>query len=407
MVDLESPGAILLIHDGELADVRELLDDLGLGFAESTPRTTDAEDYRSASVVISTPQYLASRIQSEESVRAIRIVILEDVARTLRAMLFRGGIEWLVRRPFHPAALRGLLLHCIYQGPEKRKAQRVSIGAAVHFQAGWRKRGALLAEISSKDCRILSPRPVEVGRRLKLRLPAELAGRRVLHLDGRVVRTARYKGDEGTHEICVLFDPLAAKEAQRLKDLVAAHAQGPAVLQGAAARHLQRSRPGDPAEGARPGRSVITFGGGKPAEKDEARGAGEAAAPGSMPPGEERRTDPRHAFRRRIIALSEEATRVVVGRDISLRGMRIDPTSTLHVGSELQIAIHVPGHETPLVIDVRVARDDGEQGMVLHFVDPTPTAVGYLQDMIGELPNLSATGGADSERAYVVSEIVG
>ena len=243
MVDLESPGAILLIHDGELADVREILDELGLGFAESNSRTTALDDYLEASVVLSTPQYLANRIQSGESGRAVRIAILEDPPKTLRAMLSRGGVQWLVRRPFHPAALRLLLLHCIYRGPEKRRAQRVSIGAAVHFQAGWRKRGALLAEISTKDCRLLSSRPVDVGRRIKLRLPAELAGRRVLHLDGRVVRTSRPDGGDGSHEVCVLFDPLKLPESQRLKDLVAAHAKGPAVLQGTAARHLQRSRP--------------------------------------------------------------------------------------------------------------------------------------------------------------------
>lgn len=403
MVDLEAPGAILLIHDGELVDVRALLDEIGLGYAESSPRTTDLRDYLAASVVLAMPQYLASRLQRGEAGTAVRIAIIEEKARTLRALLARGGVEWLVRRPFHPTALRGLLLHCIYQGPEKRKAQRVSIGAAVHFQAGWRKRGALLAEISTRDCRILASKPVDVGRRLKLRLPAELAGRRVLHLDGRVVRTSRTQDGAGSHEICILFDPLESRESQRLKDLVAAHAQGPAVLKGAAARHLDRNRKQDPAEEVRVRRSLISFGGPARREGSDAAPAVDSALAAG---GEERRADSRHAFRRRVIALSQEATRVLVGRDISLRGMRIDPTRTLEVGNELQIAIHVPGSETPLVLDVRVDRDDGPQGLLLHFVDLTRTAASYLEDMIGGLPGLAASAGSGGEQAFVVSEIV-
>ncbi len=403
MVDLEAPGAILLVHGGELADVRELLDELGLGFAESSPRTTDLQDYRDASVVLATPQYLANRLQAGEPGRAIRIAIIEESARTLRAMLIRGGVDWLVRRPFHPAALRLLLLHCIYQGPEKRKFRRVSIGAAIHFQTGWRKRGALLAEISPRDCRILSSKPVGVGRRLKLRLPGELAGRRVLHLDGRVVRTSPPEDGDGSHEICVLFDPLRPKETQRLKDLVAAHAQGPAVLRGTAARHLERNRPEDPAEQVRVRRSVITFGDDVSAEESEAVESVESAA---LPAGEERRTDPRHAFRRRVIALSQEATRVLMGRDISPHGMRVDPSPNLEVGKELQIAIHVAGHEAPLVVDVRVDRDGGEQGVVLQFVELTPTGAGFLEDMLGELPALAGSVECGGEKAFVVSEIV-
>lgn len=145
---MEAPAATtLLIHDGELADVRDLLDELGLGFAESAPADTRIEDYLDAQLVVSTPQYLSTRINEGEIGCGVRIAIIDDRARTLLGMLSRGGVEWLVRRPFHPAAFRLLLLHCLYQGPEKRQTRRVSVGAAVHFQAGWRRRGALLSTL--------------------------------------------------------------------------------------------------------------------------------------------------------------------------------------------------------------------------------------------------------------------
>ena len=497
MMDLEAPDAtILLIHDDELADVREMLDELGLGFEESTPLRTSSEDYRNAKIVISGPRFLLDPAQAGDPGGAVRIAIIESTSKTLRTMLSRSGIEWLVRRPFHPAALRLLLLHCIYQGPEKRSATRVSIGAAIRYQSGWSKRGALLAEISARDCRILAPRPVPVGKPLKLRLPLELAGRPPLVLDGRVVRTAK-EGD-GAHEVCVLFDPLGLDENRRLKELVEAHSRGPAMLEGSDQR-LTRDRPRDPDASAREVRSVIHCGGREPGGEDSEKATVEASEKATVETSEEaaveafekawieasekaavktsekavveasekaavktskkatvetseeaaletsekaaveaferawveasekaivetperaavetsegateeRRADPRHAFHRRVIALGEQATRVLVGRDLSLRSMRVDPSPNLRLDQDLQIAIHVPGGDTPLVFDVHVDRDDGERGMVLGFRNLSRSAAAYLEDVLGELPGLQTTSSADGPGvAHVVSEIV-
>ena len=122
----------------------------------------------------------------------------------------------------------------------------------------------------------------------------------------------------------------------------------------------------------------------------------------------ERRGDARHAFERRVIATDEQATRVLVGRDISLGGMRIDPTPTLALEDTLQIAVHVPGQETPLVLNVRVARDDGPDGLLLHFDDLSITASTYLKEVLANLPDLAAGDGDSSsgEAPRVVSEIV-
>ncbi len=505
MVDLEAPDAtILLIHDDELADVRETLDELGLGFKESTPLRTSSEDYLNAKIVISGPRFLLDPAQAGDPGGAVRIAIIESTSKTLRTMLSRSGIEWLVRRPFHPAALRLLLLHCIYQGPEKRSATRVSIGAAIRYQSGWSKRGALLAEISARDCRILAPRPVPVGTPLKLRLPLELAGRPPLVLDGRVVRTAK-EGD-GAHEVCVLFDPLGLDENLRLKELVEAHSQGPAMLEGPDQR-LTRNPSRDPDASARVVRSVIHCGGREPRGEDSEKATVEASEKATAETSEEaaveafekawieaseeaaveasekaaveaseeaavktskkatvetseeaaletsekaaveafekatveafekawveasekaivetperaavetseggteeRRADPRHAFHRRVIALGEQATRVLVGRDLSLRGMRVDPSPNLRLDQDLQIAIHVPGSDTPLVFDVHVDRDDGERGMVLGFRNLSRPAAAYLEDVLGELPGLQTTSSSDGPgAAHVVSEIV-
>jgi hypothetical protein len=409
MVDLEAPGAILLIHAGELADVRDLLDSLGIGFSESVPGATATPNYRNASIVLSGPQYLLDRLEAGDADGPTRIAVLEGEARTLRAMLSRGGVEWMVRRPFHPAALRLLLLHCIYRGPEKRSARRVSIGGAVHFQLGWRKRGALLAEISERDCRFLADRDVGIGKHVKLRLPAELMeSRTALVLGGRVVRTAAADEGDGAHEVCLVFDPPSANDSLRLKELVSRHEQGPAVLAGATVRHAARNRPTDPSEERRSVRSVIRFGESCELGSEQTEGEGNLDGDTELrPDGRERRQDPRHEFRRRIIALGEQATRVLVGRDISPQGMRVDPSQVLELGQTLQIAIHVPGNETPLVVDVEVVRDDGERGLLMAFRDLSLTAEQFLHEMLTGLAGVSAGGvPEDSTGATVISEIV-
>jgi hypothetical protein len=403
MVDLEEAGAILLLHDGELADVRELLDELGLGFRECAPRRAAREDYRMARVVLSSPPFLLERLRAGDPTSALRIAILEGKARTLRAMLMRGGVEWLVRRPFHPAALRLLLLHCLYQGPEKRRAARVSVGGAVQFQTGWRKRGALLAEVSERDCRLLADRAVAVGRKLTVRIPQDLAGPRALALPGRVVRNARAAEGDGAHEVCVLFEALSSDESQRLKSFVASHQQGPATLEGQVGRLLGRGRAKPTDAAASVQRSTIPLTGG-PGATSAGRGA-DLEPDAEMAP--ERRGEARHSFERRVVALGEEATRVLVGRDISLHAMRVDRAPNLDLGRELQIAIHVPGHDTPLVMEVTVDRDDGDRGMLLRFGDLSPTAAVYLRDMLGELPALASTGETGDGSASMVSEIVG
>ena len=180
MVDLEAPGALLLVHDGELADVRRLLDEFGLGFREISARSGDPGAYLAAGLVIATPQYLVDRVGAGDGSDAVRVAIMEGESRTLRSMLSRGGVDWIVRRPVHPAALQLLILHCLYNGPEKRKGTRVGMGVEVLVRSGWRGRRAILVEISERDCRLLSRHPVDVGARLKVRLPAEVVGRRAL-----------------------------------------------------------------------------------------------------------------------------------------------------------------------------------------------------------------------------------
>jgi hypothetical protein len=396
----DSPsGEILLIHDGELADVRELLDQLGVVFRESASGKLPVSDFLAAALVISTPTYLLDRLSENQHGGAERIVVMEGDSRTLRSILARGGVEWIVSRPVHPTALRQLIVHCIYRGPEKRKTRRVSVGAEVEMQTGWRRKKAILVEISELDCRVLGARALERGTTVKLHVPRVVAGSR-LTLEGTVIRCAPSEDPRHPAELCLHFDSVPAKDAVLLRELVRSHTTGPAMLRSSEARQAAAPRSLPQREPER--RSLIAIG------ESTARAPGKAADE-PPPPVDERRGDARYAFERRVMGIHREATRVLVGRDISRRGMRVDAAPDLCVGAKLKIAIHASGHETPLVLDVHVAREDETNGVLLHFGALTKIAAEYLDSVIAELGALSAGGdpGSDSGASpRMVSEIL-
>jgi hypothetical protein len=101
-----------------------------------------------------------------------------------------------------------------------------------------------------------------------------------------------------------------------------------------------------------------------------------------------------------VVALGEEAARVLIGRDLSVGGMRVERAPSLAVGQQLKIALHVAAGETPLVLDAEVLRDDGERGFAVRFSDVDEASARYLAKMVGSLPVLVEGEGV------VVSQIV-
>jgi hypothetical protein len=418
-VDLVSPDpVILLVHDGELADVCALLGRLGAAVEErrGPPTREDAEG--APALVVATPKRMLEFPACDAARAPTRIAILDNDSRTLRAMLRRAGIDLVVRRPFHPAVLRLLVLHSLYRGPEKRRASRVGVGTAVRFRSGLRRHTALLADLSLSGCRLITDRPPKLGRRIAVRLPADLGGGRPLALRAMVARIGR-TDTGGPHHVAlaVTFEEVSESASERLRAAVLAHAAGPAVLRTrTGVEDPQRAPDPEPAqelpspaaaEPDQPRDDELPSGASAPitdaTAPAEAPAAGDEEVADSAP---DRRTAPRRAISRHVIALDVNATRVLMGRDISAGGMRVDPNPALSLGDEMQIAIHVRAREEPLVLTARVARDDGERGLVLQFCDLTDIERRYLDQMIGWLPILAMREDREEDLGVIVSEIL-
>jgi hypothetical protein len=372
----------LLVHDGELADVRALLDEIGVPFVERL-RALDPEDTEEDwGLVIASPQNML-RLYSVSA--PTRIAVMSQDSRTLRNSLRRAGIQLLVRRPVHPATMRALVVHALYRGPEKRRMQRVNIGAPVSFRVGWRQRPAVLVDLSLVGCRLLTDRRLQRQAPLALHLPAEITGDKGFSVKGSVLKSE----PAGVRQFSTSarFAELKTRTAERLQRTVAAHADGPAVFDGAPPL-------ADPAELAAP----------RPCNTPRPMDAPPPSAPLQPAPlAKERRAAPRHQLERRVISLSEEATRVLMGRDITVGGMRVDPNPTLQLGADLLLAVHAAGQETPLVVRAKVHRDDRERGMVLRFHELSPEATRYLNHAMDHLPLLEAD---DDESGCLVTEIL-
>ncbi len=470
----EPTPSVLLLHDGELADLAAVVEPLGGIDRRSHP--TESDRTRAWDVIIASASRMLEIDQYIFDHSAVRIAVLDGDSKTLRKMLRRVDTDLMVRQPVHPAALRLLILHALYRGPEKRRNTRVSVGAPVRFRAGWRRRPAILAELSTRGCRLMvneGRHRAAPGRLVTVILPPEITNDgHPLSLRGHVMRVA--SSEPGDAAIAVLFELLRDAAHERLESIVAAHSHGPAVLEEAVARPVEATptardaaepepaEPSDtepepiafdaaepePAEPSDTEPEPIAFDAAEPepaepSETDAEPIAFDAAEPEPAEPSDtepepsavgedapsppapaeadapstaladaaaetdgERRTRDRHAMKRRIIALGHEAARVLIGRDLSVGGMRIDPTPGLALGDHLKVAVHVRPDGQPLVVSAEIVRDDGPNGMALRFAELSPAAQRYLSQMIDALPNIIEWDGSRGGAGLVVSELV-
>lgn len=390
-----SNGTVLLLHDGELADVRAIAESAGATVIERRPPEALPAEW---DVLVASGRYAKSEHLRGGRDKAVRIAVLDRNMRSLRGLVRRAGADLVVRRPVHPTAFRLLLLHSLYRGPERR-SRRVVVGTAIRFRTGLLKKEGMLTDLSLRGCQIVSRHALRPGQSMVVWIPETSAiGAKLFAVRGAVVRC--FVGDGGERGFGVDFGKVGKEAAAQLKAAIQTYAEGPAAVPGpdpnATQPQLDSSPPRDssavdPNESTGSGyratgrREVVR------AHGDFAEGVG----------GAERRVASRHEYAgRRVVALDEEAARVLIGRDLSVGGMRIERAPNLVVGQRFRIAIHVASGQTPLVLHAEILRDDGERGFAVRFADVDEASERYLAKMVGSLPVLAGGEGV------VVSEIL-
>lgn len=391
-------NAVLLIDDGELEDVREILDEMGVEFSHQRGAESLTGHELPGDLLIVTARrglLLEGGLPDvRTSERPVRIAVAAEDSRTLRAMLRQAGFDFLVRRPVHPTALRLLILRALYRGPEKRHADRMPLGREVAYRTGTRWRPAMLAELSATGCRLVSRYGARPGIGLTLEIPAVHAGGEPLAIVGHVVRSSSEKEGAGASEIsiAVSFDTLSPEAEKRLRDVLGERAVGPT-------RERDIELPADDVveepEPWLPG-----------AQESDAADAPARALP-SPAQGRERRRHRRGHFAREVIALRDQASRVLMGRDLSVHGMRVEPHPGLHAGDRVRVALYFAAREEPVLVDATAVRDDGPAGLVLRF-DPIESVLAQrIEALVGDLPAVEALRDGEAESlGAVLSEIL-
>jgi hypothetical protein len=116
----------------------------------------------------------------------------------------------------------------------------------------------------------------------------------------------------------------------------------------------------------------------------------------------DRRRMPRGHYTKAVHGQLGEQRVVLVGANLSPRGMQVDPDPRLALGMRLKLDLYGHGSIPPLRIDARVARDDGERGLFLEFEGLWPGAPAILERLVKTLPLITPGTGA----GMVISEVV-
>jgi hypothetical protein len=405
----QRPG-ILLLDDGELGDVARQLDALGIDYVRLRGGEVEGRMAPPSDLLICTPRRAeAVRRGSPPGARPgrpVRIIAVEQDSTAMRRMLRRMGFHLLVRLPCQDSIWRLLIRRAVYQGDERRREDRIAVGSPVSVdQSGEPDAGAELLDLSNRGCRLSSKVPLPLDSEVSVVLSERATGGTPLSLPGRVVRAAPegMRPVDGGHQAAVLFDPdLDTSLRVRLGEVINRWSMGP-----------PSSQPRDPRSPSLPPcESSAIPGLMLDDETDPAIRIGEEVGlrMGATPretSGADRREHTRGAFWSPVLARAGQSSRVLMGRDLSAGGMRVERLPDLAVGDELRLALHGPSAGEPYALRARVIRDDGEEGLALAFQDVEPAVAEMLEKLVACLPEVESLEESESHGlGAILSEIL-
>lgn len=370
-MDNSVPQHALVVDDGELDDVRELLSELGISWAAAP--SFDAPDVPASIPLLITNTRHALEAEGMRPSGATHLVVFRDVSRTLRKVLERSGCDLVLQRPINPDTFRLLAAHALYTGPERRRARRVVISAPVKVRSERRTLKATLIQLSLRGCGLELDDAPHVGSELCLTLPRELTQGKPLEARGPVLSVRPSRGSRDLYEVAMAFRLMDRAQRRLLNELM--------------------DRYGSETEL-------------RPRESRQPKGARKTAKAAG-----ERRADARKTYNRRVLAAGAGISHVLIGRDLSSGGMRVRPDSDLKLGDELRLAVHNRPGQPAVMLKAVVARDDGDDGLLLRFHEVPSSIAQRLEKIVGELPTPSPgerPGGDAAAPApgVVVSEVL-
>ncbi len=381
---------IVVIDQGELGDVIEVLEELEVDYEHFAKYSLPRPHPQPEKLLVTTAA-TAGALEYRRSVervpgRAFWIAIADSDSRSQRRLVLESGFDYLVRRPVHGTALKLLIERALYRGNEHRRGSRVAVGYGITFKAGLRSRAATLVDVSPSGCRLLSRHKVGRGHPVTVYFPRKLTAGTSFSHGGVVARVGPGEAEGGERDeyaIGIRFERFEPEDVKRMRTMLSSLCNGPPTLSGGEGNTnptlqvLERFKL--PRKEAPP---VIAD-----APKDPS----------------DRRLDRRSVYESEVAIFGLDNC-VLMGRDLSPHGLRLDAHPALVPGAEIRLSLPTNDGD-PVVVGARVVRDDGERGVALNFewIDDAER----LDALVKSLPPIFCiTEEDDSTQRVVLTELV-
>ena len=382
---------VLVIDDGELARIRGLVGGFGADLQHLRGMVHPEDLEEPYDLVIATVRRI---LDFEGTVdlstlpgKPVWIAVHSQDFLPLRVRLQKLGVRFLVQSSVGSEPLRLLLVHALYRGPERRDSLRLPVGMPVTCCAGdGVSFEAELLDLTMDGCRLLADRELPAGAALTLDLPAELAGGKEYSLPCRVQRSDPHSRSE-RQRLTLRFENLGSEPLELLKAILEGKVIGTVV-----------TRLGEQLADEK---AAITI----PAAASKAQSQSPAQTSPAPTEWPHHRVHRRATYTREVTALLGKSQHVILGRDLSIAGMRAEPIPELSVGTEIELAIYGFSGAEPVLVKAVVARDDGALGTVFHFTDMPDWERPRLEQIIAAAPEIQALSGDDAGEPVVVSRV--
>ncbi len=376
----------IVVYDGDrLKDIYGLLEQLGA--RPERARLSGPTRFRGWALP---PRLLVVDAQDALSIEwpqnliadgVVRIAVASTASAVIGKILRSQGFHYLIRRPVHPRAVDLLFRLALYRGPERRKLTRSTLGIDARLVTSpWRwAESCTLLELSPMGCRVVTRQDIPLLSRITLRTSRAVTGLRPISLCGRVIRRVR---DDATGEwmLALRFVEVPGAQQGRLDDLLARTAVGPtSTLVDSPRERMWLWLRGLFA--SRSERASAEF------TQSLSLGVGEESPDVQIEP--DRRHGVRGSLDAEVVALDETrrgVNAVLMGRDLSLLGMRVDPHPEFVIGRRMIVAFFDSISRANLEIAAEVVRDDGDRGMGIRFIGMDADTAARLGELVAALP---------------------
>lgn len=431
-------SGILLVDDGELESVARVLDSQGIAYRRLRGGQIPDEIAPPRDLLIVTPRRV-DRVRRGSPAdarpgRPLRIIAVEEDSPAMRRRLRRAGLHLLIRLPADPEIWRLLVARALYRGSERRSDARVAVGSPVRLVPNEADAPppTTLLDLSNRGCRLQTTESLAVGDSIEFTIPVDgeawcEAG--PLTLAGEVRRMVwDSAARRGTY--AVVFDAQMSEATRiHLTSLINHWASGPRAQDMRPASEapaipacqlpsipdLTLDDETDPPISAG-GQVQVSLGnvGDKvgdrahPSAKTAENSHDDSKAQGDGEQDDEnRRSHARAHFASSVVAETGAGPFVLIGRDLSAGGMRIEPHPDLAVGDRFRVALHGPAPNEPLLLEAEIVRDDGAAGFGVTFGRISREMARELEKLVACLPDVeSLEDGEVGGLGAVLSEIL-